>query len=376
MSDRRRGMIKSILDSVISPEFKAGFAKGGEFGEGYRPETERFKTGPYAYSVFQGGATKPNLTPEERANVVGYRGAFQGREVLLDSQGRPMLDQQGNQLHTSGNRQYDDKGNVVGFESVTDPLTGEVREAIPSGPAYGLGYLAKRASIDWGSNATLGAYWQYNHPLGGASSLARNIVGNSGEAKGNRYATPLSAVAPAIIMGAAAGNVALNNLGGGEAGRAPGTQAVVKKRRADGTLDPDKQTETANAVAEVGLRYLGRSGYLIDDYGQYFDDMIQHGKMPVDERTYSDYKSQQFEKRDLSNAYGLFKVTPTNPITGEASFQQLGYHVPVSAASSIGGSLIGLGGMNRLMKDNPSMLGTPGAKGRHRKSAALIHSFV
>lgn len=359
--------IKNIIADI-----KAGMAKAGEVGEGVRPETMNFKTGPYAYSMFQGGPTKPNLTPEEMEAVIGYRGAFKSREPLMDSSGNRMLDQQGNQLFTSGNREYDSQGNVIGYESKVDPLTGEATESIPSGGAYGVGYTLGRAGLDWGNNATLGTYWQWNHPLGGASSLTRNIMGNSGVGQGNRWATPLSAVAPAVLMGAAAGNVALDNITSGEAGRAPGTQAVLKKRREDGTFDPDRQTESNNAIAEVALRYLGRSGYLINEYDAYFDDMIEHGKLPVDKETYSDFKAQQFERKDLSNAFGLFKASPTNPVSGEASFQQLGYHVPLSSAAALGGGLTAMGGMSRIIKDNPQVLGAPGTKMRNRKGAALM----
>lgn len=372
---KRTDRIKNILNSIVPPELKAGWDKAHEYGEGYRPETQGFKTGVIGYSVFQGAGLKPNLTPEERANVVGYRGAFKNREVLKDSQGNAMLDPMGNVMHTSGNRVYDSSGNFQGFETVTDPLTRETKETVPSGGMYGLGYTLGRAGIDWSSNATLGQYWTYNHPLGSASSMTRNILGNSEVAQGNRNTPWLSAMAPAVLMGAAAGNVALDNITSGEAGRAPGTQAVFKKRREDGTYDPERQTQTENAITEVALRYLGRSGYLIDNYNDYADDMLEHGKLPVDRETYSNFKAQQFEKKDLNNLFGLFKVTGTNPISGEASFQQMGYHVPVSAAASLGGALTAMGGMNHLMKNNPAILGSAGAPGstaRKRRGAALM----
>ena len=372
---KRANRIRDILNSIVPPELKAGWDRAHEYGEGYRPETEQFKTGPIGYSALQSTALKPNLTPAERENVLGYSGAFKPRQVLKDEQGNAMLDAMGNVMHTSANRVHDANGNFRGFEQVVDPLTKETTEAPPTGPMYGLGYTLGRAGIDWSSNASLGQYWTWNHPLGGASSMTRSILGNSEVAQGNRNTPWLSAMAPAVLMGAAAGNVALDNITSGEAGRAPGTQAVFKKRREDGTFDPDRQTETENAITEVALRYLGRSGYLIDNYADYADDMLEHGKLPVDRETYSNFKAQQFEKKELSNLFGLFKVTGTNPITGEASFQQMGYHVPVSAAASLGGALTAMGGMNHLMKNNPAILGSAGAPGttaRKRRGAALM----
>ena len=371
----RQSKIKNILNSIVPPELKAGWDRAHEWGEGYRPETERFKTGPYGYSVFQGGPLKPNLTPEEAAEVMGYRGAFKGRDVLKDSQGNPMLDQDGQQLRTSANREYDGDGNFSGFETITDDLTGEIKQAQPTGPMYGLGYTLGRAGIDWNSNSTLGQYWTWNHPLGSASSMARNVIGNSDVAQGNRNTPFLSAIAPSMLMGAAAGNVAVGNILSGEdmTGRAPGTQSIIKVRKEDGTIDKAQQTKSANALTEVALRYLGRSGYVIDDYSKYFEDMLSNDKIPVDKQTWGNFRSQQFESRNPSNLYGLVKVSPPSPITGEAQFSQLGYAVPVSAAASLGGGLTAMGGMSRLMKDNPSLLGgVKGSTRANRRGAALM----
>jgi len=382
MANRAR-MIDNILQKLrnINPEFVAGYDKAMEFGEGYANRTRNFNDSPYARPA-------PNPMGEDDAGThqhLGYGGAFKQRTPLLDDAGNPLVDRQGRQLYTRGNRLYDEAGNTVGFFNqgdriqTVDGVPTRARtsgEAIPTGTNFGLGYTAGRVLGDFGSNASLSKYWMWNHPLGVASDFAQHAVKQSGEARGNRAMTPLSALLPSVILGASAGNVELSSLAEGDiSGRARGTQAVDRKRRPDGTLDPDKETETANVISEIAQRYiLGRSGKLLTDYDEYASDKLAGGEVPVDEWTYKQSKRKQFEPKGLHNAFGLIKFDGTNAINNEASITQLGYTTPLSGATAFGGSMLGAGAMGTLMKQGniPLLNQYPrGGRGRGAVSALL-----
>lgn len=334
----RRGMINRILNGIqnLNPEFVAGYNKAQEFGEGYASRTKNFNDTPYARSMFQVGAESDAGDHQ----YLGYGGAFKKQQT-----------------------------------GAIDPETG--MPADPTGMNFGLGYTVGRAAADFGNNASLSKYWAWNHPLGVASDVSRRVMKESGEAKGNRTMSVLGALAPAVAMGAAAGNVELSSLLEGDiTGRAAGSQAVERKRKADGTLDKDRQTETANAITEVAQRYiLGRSGKIIDDYDLYASDKLSHGELPVDEYTYRQSKAKQYEQRNLGNLFGLVKFDPTNAINNEASLTQLGYTVPLSAATTFGGAMLGAGAAGRLMKDEriPFVANEiRGTRGRGRNAALAM----
>ena len=229
----RQGLITSILNKLqqANPEFVAGYNRAQEFGEGYSERTWNFNNTPFARSLFE--ISRDKDAPADFDHL-GYGGAFFKRK-----EGAPAI----------------------------DPETGQ-RIYPGLNMNHGLGYTLGRVAADFGNNASLSKYWTFNHPLGAASTIAREVMRNSDEAKGNRAMSVLGALAPAVAMGAAAGNVELSSLMEGDiTGRAAGSQAVERKRKADGTLDKDAQTETANVITEIAQRYiLGRSGRIIDDY--------------------------------------------------------------------------------------------------------------
>lgn len=335
----RQGLIRSILNKLDNSEFVEGYNKAQEFGEGYASRTRNFNDTPYARSLFQVGPE----TDAGNHEYLGYGGAFHKRP-----EGTPII----------------------------DPETG-TRIDPGLNLSHGLGYTLGRAAADFGNNASLSKYWAWNHPLGVASDVSRRVMKESGEAKGNRSMAVLGALAPAVAMGAAAGNVELSSLMEGDiTGRAAGSQAVERKRKADGTLDKDRQTETNNAITEIAQRYiLGRSGRIIDDYEMYVSDKLAHGELPVDEYTYGQSKSKQYESKGLHNLFGLVKFDPTNAINNEASLTQLGYTVPLSAATTFGGAMLGAGAAGRLMKDEriPFVANeVRGSRARGRNSALAM----
>ena len=329
----RQGLIRSILNKLGDAEFVQGYNKAQEFGEGYASRTRNFNDTPYARSVFQIGAESDAGNHE----YLGYGGAFRKRP-----EGTPII----------------------------DPETGARINNLNL--SHGLGYTLGRAAADFGNNASLSKYWAWNHPLGVASDVSRRVMKESGEAKGNRAMSVLGALAPAVAMGAAAGNVELSSLLEGDiTGRAAGSQAVERKRKEDGTLDKDRQRETANAITEIGQRYiLGRSGRIIDDYDLYVTDKLEHGEVPVDEYTYKQSKAKQYEQKGLHNAFGLLKFDPTNAINNEASLTQLGYTVPLSAATTFGGAMLGAGAAGRLMKDERIPMVAKHSRGSRARGAS------
>jgi len=344
----RQGLITSILKKLeeANPNFVAGYQKSQEFGEGYAERTRRFNDAPYGRSMFDIG-TDPDSTAGSVG--LGYGGAFRksNTPVVDPATGQPRI----------------------------DAVTG--KPVSPTGTSFGMGYTLGRVAADFGSNASLSKYWSWNHPLGVASDLARKTMRKSGETTGNRAMTSLGALVPAVAMGAAAGNVELSSLMEGDiTGRAAGSQAVERKRTEEGTLDKDKQTETANALMEVAQRYiLGRSGRIIDDYDLYVEDKLTHNELPVDEYTYKKSKSKQYESKGLHNAFGLVKFDGTNAINNEATMTQLGYSVPLSAATTFGGSMLGAGVAGRLMKDQriPAVANrVKGSRGRGAAAAAVM----
>lgn len=387
MANRAR-MIDNILQQLrnINPEFVAGVDKAQQFGEGFVSRSKNFNDGPYARPA----AFEFAEADAGSHDYLGYRGAFKGRTPILDDQGNQMLDRAGRPLFDKGNRLYDKDGNTVGFYNYGDriqtPVDAEgtplrpIREqsgtADPTGGSFGAGYAVGRVMADFGNNASLNQWWRFNHPLGVASTIGQRVNRVSGEAKGNRAMTTLAYLAPSVALGAAAGNVELSSLMEGDiTGRARGSQAVERKRNPDGTLDKSTETESANAIAEVAQRYiLGRSGKIITDYDAYVNDKLEGGEIPVDEYTFKQSKAKQFEKKTLGNLFGIMKFEPTNAINNEASYTQLGYTVPLSAATTFGGSMVGAGAMGTLMRQGnvPMLNAYPrGGRGRGAVSALL-----
>lgn len=365
----RSNKVRSILNSLGLPEFMAGLKQGGKYGESWVPESQNFRGGPMVYSVGQGKRLKPDLNEAQAGDVIGYGGSFAERKLLRDETGQVMRGPQGEALKATGNRIYDDQGNVIGFGRVDE--YGNTIAEVPSGPMMGLGYTASRLKNDYLGNGTLNQVWRFNHPLGSASSFARTAMSGTGEARGNRALTPLSTFVPAVILGGAAGNVFLPNVLNGQAGRTPGTQMVNPERDEEGRIAD--RTKTENAISEVANRYLlGRSGRMLPEYEEYAADKLQHGIIPESPEVYFDTRARQWEKKTPLNLFGLFKTNPTDAINGEASFTQLGYTVPLSGATSLGGALTAAGVTGHLLRKDPAWLGAKGTGKRHRRSAAAL----
>jgi hypothetical protein len=135
-----------------------------------------------------------------------------------------------------------------------------------------------------------------------------------------RAVIPLLAASTVV---ATSGNTDLGNLI--EGGRAKGHLAILQ--------DPDDPSKTTNVPAELALRYfLGRSGRLLpwDEFTAERPDVS-----PDDYRAAIGY---QFNKGPLD--LGIFRNTGRN-LEGEPSFAMLGFEVPLSAASSAGGGMVG-----------------------------------
>lgn len=131
---------------------------------------------------------------------------------------------------------------------------------------------------------------------------------------------------PAIIASSAllatSGNSNFANIAGG--GRLPGFEAVIP-------VDGDK-TQSANPLLELGARYMfGRTGRVLpwEEFTEERPDVA-----PGD---YGAYRAHQFNSGPL---LGIAKATSRN-IDAEPEFTMMGFRVPLSAASTVGGTLIG-----------------------------------
>ncbi len=365
----RSKQVRNILNSLGLPEFMEGVKQADKWGESWVPESQNFRGGPMVYAAGQPRGLKPDLSSGQSSEVLGYGGSFQERKLQRNSAGEVLRDGQGQALKERGNRIYDDAGNVIGFGTVDS--SGKTVAQAPSGPMMGLGYAAERLKNDYLNNGTLNVVWRFNHPSGSASSFARSVLSDTGEARGNRAMPVLSNMAPAVILGAAAGNVFIPNVINGQAGRTPGTQMVLPEREEDGTIGDRKKTESA--LAEVANRYLlGRTGRMLPEYSEYAADKLENGIIPESPDVYYDTRSRQWEKKTPLNLFGLFKTNPTDAISGESSFTQLGYTVPLSGAASLGGALTAAGVTGHQLKKNPAWLGERGSGKRHRRSAAAL----
>ena len=274
-------------------------------------------------------------------------------------------------------------------------------------------YVAGRLAHDFLGDGSRTTWWVANHPLG-ATSIAGEIASDaagfrpdraeleairsklaaddlpaSREAALEEWARlkgysrdgetpgiPLAAaaavlpLAASVAMTGASGTHDITNLAGG--GRTEGYKAIF----ADET-DPSVST---NPAAELGARYFfGRSGRLLD-----WEDFTQE-RPEVGPSDYENYRAFQFDKGpgDL----GLFKATDRN-LTGEPEFVMMGFQVPLTAASSAGGALVGgvagAQGLDDLIRqryaqrlaDDPKSLGIARTTAGRRVAGAALGALA
>ncbi|MGB7564162.1 MAG: hypothetical protein WBM08_05350 [Prochlorococcaceae cyanobacterium] len=144
-------------------------------------------------------------------------------------------------------------------------------------------------------------------PMGLPGGLVRNII-------------PL--LASTTVVGTSSNHDLLNLAGGG---RAKGYEAVL--------ADPNDPTRTTNPIGEIALRYFaGRSGRLLP-WEQFTEE-----RPDVSPSDYGAARAHQFDKGP--GGVGLFKSTGRN-LDGEPEFTMLGFRVPLTAAASAGGGMVG-----------------------------------
>lgn len=181
--------------------------------------------------------------------------------------------------------------------------------------AFGAGMAAG----DIASDGTRGFWWRWNHPLA-MTQAAGNAIGTKA-GLGAVGATTLGYLG-STALDLTSGNVDLSNLE--ESGRPKGYAAVY--------ATPENPTQTENAIAELGSRWiLGRTGKLLP-YEQFREE--RPDVAPEEYAAYKDYLA------DPGVLGGVVKGT-MNGIDGpEARF--MGYRVPAEAALSTAGMLGGV----------------------------------
>jgi hypothetical protein len=230
------------------------------------------------------------------------------------------------------------------------------------GPAGKAGYVAGRLAHDLVNDGSRVPWWVLNHPMAQtavAADLAADTAGlnpdydtyhqkldAAGEAatreaidaafaadmgfshRGEGAGIPLGLARklPAVLASSAllagSGNSNFANIAGG--GRLPGFEAVLP-------ADGDK-TRSANPLAELGVRYMfGRTGRLLP-WEQFTAE-----RPDVSPGDYGSYRAHQYDSGPL---LGLVKATSRN-IDAEPEFTMMGFRVPLSAAATVGGTLVG-----------------------------------
>lgn len=238
-------------------------------------------------------------------------------------------------------------------QAFSDPRVGAAGKA---------GYVAGRFAHDLINDGSRVPWWVLNHPMAqtavaadlgaDASGLnpnydayhqeldARNVeasrpaidaafaadMGFSHRGQGAGVPLGLARKLPAVIASSAllatSGNSNFANITGG--GRLPGFEAVMP-------VDGDK-TQSSNPLLELGARYMfGRTGRVLpwEEFTEERPDVA-----PGD---YGAYRAYQFNSGPL---LGIAKATSRN-IDAEPEFTMMGFRVPLSAASTVGGTLIG-----------------------------------
>lgn len=238
-------------------------------------------------------------------------------------------------------------------QAFTDPRVGAAGKA---------GYVVGRFAHDLINDGTRVPWWVLNHPMA-QTAVAADIaadaaglnpdydtyhqqmdgrndpavrpaidqafakdMGFSYRGEGSGIPFSVARKVPAIIASSAllatSGNSNFANIAGG--GRLPGFESVMP-------VDGDK-TQSSNPLLELGARYMfGRTGRVLpwEEFTEERPDVA-----PGD---YGAYRAYQYDKGPL---LGIAKATSRN-IDAEPEFTMMGFRVPLSAASTVGGTLIG-----------------------------------
>jgi hypothetical protein len=238
-------------------------------------------------------------------------------------------------------------------QAFTDPNVGTAGKA---------GYVAGRLIHDIVNDGSRVPWWVLNHPMAQAavlSDVAADAAGLNpdygtyeqlraargdeisraaideefaadmgfsfrGEGKG--IPLGLARKVPAVIASSAllatSGNSNFANIAGG--GRQPGFESILP-------VEGDK-TQSSNPLGELGIRYMfGRTGRLLP-----WEEFTAE-RPDVSPTDYGSYRAYQFDSGPLM---GIAKATSRN-IDAEPELGMLGFRVPLSAASTVGGTLIG-----------------------------------
>jgi hypothetical protein len=238
-------------------------------------------------------------------------------------------------------------------QAFSDPRVGAAGKA---------GYVAGRLVHDIVNDGSRVPWWVLNHPMAQtavASDLAADAAGLNPDygvyeqlrsARGDEISRPaideefaadmgfsfrgegkgvplgLARKVPAIIASSAllatSGNSDFANIAGG--GRQPGFESILP-------VEGDK-TQSANPLGELGIRYMfGRTGRLLP-----WEEFTAE-RPDVSPTDYGNYRAYQYSSGPL---LGIAKATSRN-VDAEPEFAMMGFRVPLSAASTVGGTLIG-----------------------------------
>jgi hypothetical protein len=239
-------------------------------------------------------------------------------------------------------------------QAFTDPNVGTAGKA---------GYVAGRLIHDIVNDGSRVPWWVLNHPMAQAAVLsdvaadaaglnpdygayeqlraargdeisrpaideefAKEYMGFSFRGEGAGIPLGLARKVPAVIASSAllatSGNSNFANITGG--GRQPGFESILP-------VEGDK-TQSSNPLSELGIRYMfGRTGRLLP-----WEEFTTE-RPDVSPTDYGSYRAYQFDSGPLM---GIAKATSRN-IDAEPELGMLGFRVPLSAASTVGGTLIG-----------------------------------
>jgi hypothetical protein len=151
-------------------------------------------------------------------------------------------------------------------------------------------------------------------------------MGFSHRGEGTGIPLGLARKIPAVIASSAllatSGNSNFANIAGG--GRQPGFESILP-------VEGDK-TQSSNPLGELGIRYMfGRTGRLLP-----WEEFTAE-RPDVSPTDYGSYRAYQYGSGPL---LGIAKATSRN-VDAEPEFTMMGFRVPLSAASTVGGTLIG-----------------------------------
>jgi hypothetical protein len=300
------------------------------------------------------GAVSPVLDPKTGQPVDLYPNTSFGgmlRVGIDDPEGLGRLTDNRFQSMVRGSAlAFGDRGYRQAF---SDPRVGAAGKA---------GYVAGRLVHDIVNDGSRVPWWVLNHPMAQtavASDLAADAAGLNPDygvyeqlrsARGDEISRPaideefaadmgfsfrgegkgiplgLARKVPAIIASSAllatSGNSDFANIAGG--GRQPGFESILPVE--------DDKTQSANPLGELGIRYMfGRTGRLLP-----WEEFTAE-RPDVSPTDYGNYRAYQYSSGPL---LGIAKATSRN-VDAEPEFAMMGFRVPLSAASTVGGTLIG-----------------------------------